>query len=389
MIADHFQIHNHDDRTRLSFRVRSEAREHTIFFEWPGPSPLVPGDVAFSACLLPAIIAGDALRVDAEVSEKLLLNADRIQALWRDWFPFIKRDIVIQPANVISQLDSRPHESHTREKACFFTAGVDSFYSALHHEDAPEALIHVKGLSEFKGNQSLSDGVEANLEAAAHELELPMYMIETNLREFAKSYISWVLYFGSALGTVAHFTSAAFDTVHIGSCHPVGYPRPWGSHEKLNPLYSNQLVSITHHGDQTNRFQKIEAIANHACVHRHLWVCGKLQGEQLNCGRCEKCLRTMIALDICGSLRLSDTLPKFLDLKRVARTRIYARQLMDHVEENLAGAKRRQARPELIEVLEDMHHRAPSRFCNWVITCIQEWKMHFPQLSFLAPRFRP
>ena len=387
MIADHIQIHNNDDRTRLSFRVRNRRREHAIFFEWSGPPPLMPGDVALAACLLPAIQAGGTFHVDADVSETLLDNANRIQALWREWFPFIKRDIIIRPANVISRLDAHPHKGKTRMKGCFFTAGVDSFYTALHHEKRADALIHVRGLSSFDGNQSLSDRVEANVVAAAHELERPMHIVETNLREFSSLHMSWIYYFGSALGTVAHFTSAIFDTIHIASCHPIPHERPWGSHEKLDPQYSNQFVAIEYHGGNVNRFQKVEAIADHACVHRHLLVCAKYQGERMNCGQCEKCLRTMTALDICGTLRFSETLSKCLDLKEVARVRVHSKLLIDLREENIVGAKKHQARPELIRALEDMH-RPPSAFRNWAIDRFLEWKMRFPRLSVLAPRFR-
>mgnify|MGYP002632687869 FL=1 len=50
------------------------------------------------------------------------------------------------------------------------------------------------------------------------------------------------------------------------------------------------------------RLEKIRAIAGERIVQQHLRVCWQNLHGRLNCGVCEKCVRTMLALDTCGLL---------------------------------------------------------------------------------------
>jgi hypothetical protein len=50
------------------------------------------------------------------------------------------------------------------------------------------------------------------------------------------------------------------------------------------------------------RLEKIRRISTEPLVQRNLRVCWQNVAGSLNCGRCEKCVRTMLSLDICGTL---------------------------------------------------------------------------------------
>jgi hypothetical protein len=43
-------------------------------------------------------------------------------------------------------------------------------------------------------------------------------------------------------------------------------------------------------------------IAQDACVRKYLRVCWEYRNTGINCGVCEKCIRTMLTLDTCGQL---------------------------------------------------------------------------------------
>ena len=49
-------------------------------------------------------------------------------------------------------------------------------------------------------------------------------------------------------------------------------------------------------------------------MHRHLRVCWQNVGTDLNCGRCEKCVRTMAMLAGAGVLDRCETFPDRVDL---------------------------------------------------------------------------
>ena len=59
---------------------------------------------------------------------------------------------------------------------------------------------------------------------------------------------------------------------------------------------------VVHCAGRDTRLEKIRAISSEPLVQRHLRVCWKNVANHLNCGRCEKCVRTMLALDACGTL---------------------------------------------------------------------------------------
>jgi hypothetical protein len=74
---------------------------------------------------------------------------------------------------------------------------------------------------------------------------------------------------------------------------------PWGSHVLVDPLFSTPRLRVIQDGAAFSRGQKLERIAGLPVVQRSLRVCWR-SGTDLNCGRCGKCLRAMIALEVLG-----------------------------------------------------------------------------------------
>ena len=71
----------------------------------------------------------------------------------------------------------------------------------------------------------------------------------------------------------------------------------------LDPLYSTGAVEILHQPNALTRFERLESIAQNPQVLRNLVVCLAFPtAPQINCGECEKCLRTMTALVALGKL---------------------------------------------------------------------------------------
>src|SRR5262249_47545700 len=60
---------------------------------------------------------------------------------------------------------------------------------------------------------------------------------------------------------------------------------------------------------EARRVDKIAGIVSHPLAIRHMRVCLKNQGRPDNCGHCQKCARTMMALDILGRLSEVPTFP--------------------------------------------------------------------------------
>ncbi len=101
----------------------------------------------------------------------------------------------------------------------------------------------------------------------------------------------------------------------IGSSSTYAAMPPNGSHPLLDSLWRSTAVTLMNHGSWISRVGKLERIADNEVVRDTLRVCWQNPDLGLNCGRCEKCLRTMTVLEVLGLLDRFVTLPDELELE--------------------------------------------------------------------------
>src|SRR2546430_360740 len=208
----------------------------------------------------------------------------------------------------------------------------------------------------------LRERVADALRRAAQELGKPLIEVETNLRAFSDSYVSWSEeYDGSALASVALLLSAELGKVYIPASFSEAFLMPWGTHPHLDPLWSTEGTEIVHDGNQTGRPQKVARIAQSEAALRWLRVCWENRDQAYNCGRCEKCLRTMVNLRIAGALDRCPTFARPLDLRAVRNLVIPDECARIFVEENLEACRAAGTDPELEQALEACLVARPSR----------------------------
>ena len=90
----------------------------------------------------------------------------------------------------------------------------------------------------------------------------------------------------------------------------------WGSHPVLDPLLSSANTEIIHDG-AVSRIAKTRFLIEKCIDLSNLRVCNV--ASDYNCGKCEKCLRTMVAIELLGGHVAS--LPK-LPKQRFANIKI-------------------------------------------------------------------
>lgn len=86
----------------------------------------------------------------------------------------------------------------------------------------------------------------------------------------------------------------------IGASHHLADPVPMGSHPAVDHLLSSQRLQIIHDGSRFTRLEKVRELATWPTGLAALRVCPETSGEEANCGRCEKCLRTRLELLAAG-----------------------------------------------------------------------------------------
>ncbi|MGH7857039.1 MAG: hypothetical protein ACREQY_06865 [Candidatus Binatia bacterium] len=221
-------------------------------------------------------------------------------------------------------------------------------------------MIFVHGFELRQAEPSLREKILRGVREAASELGKPLLEVETNLRTFSDPLCAWGWrYHGSALASVALLLSPRFHKIYIPGAHPYRHLAPWGSHPLVDPLWSTEGIEIVHDGCEATRAEKVARISGCETVLRWLRVCFRNTNGAYDCGRCEKCVRTMISLRIVGALERCPTFESPLDLDAVRRLEIPDDNIRSLTRENLEAAESRGDDQALVEALRSCLRGAP------------------------------
>jgi len=266
--------------------------------------------------LLPLAFETDEdLVLDGPVDAELLRNVHELMEVWSCWLPG-KR-----PVRVTADMAdvSKPRGSRT---GLFFTAGVDSFFSLLHHDEMarlhPEwnlspidDLIYIEGYDIPLADRAALDHKRASLQAVAQETGKTLVTLATNFRDTSLSMRK------NAWGPVVHGPALAASGLLLGRrwrelliAASITYDEsgPWGSTAVTDPLFSTSATRVSHDGAGFHRLRKVDFLSPFDAALNHLHVCWQDCSER-NCGVCEKCLRTLLALDLAGVRERARTFP--------------------------------------------------------------------------------
>ena len=305
-------------------------------------------------------------RVVAEMpaSARLLRQLPRIQQIFHGWAP----DLGVVPVEAASRGGSE--RSDGGGVASLFSGGVDSFYTALKHRGELDALVFVHGFSGRLEDPGLRKKASLGAHSAARRLGLALLEVETNAKDFVSAHVPWHQYHGALLAGVALFLSPSFRKVYVPGSLSYDSSFPYGSHPSVDPLWSTEEMELIYDGYESNRFEKVAFIAKDERPRAFLRVCGNLADRNYNCGWCEKCLRTMVALEIVGVLASCPTFPP-LDLRRVAALNPSSPQTWDLWEQNLRAAEQLGCDRTLVDVLRLVVERRDHRRESWTRSVVR------------------
>ena len=129
---------------------------------------------------------------------------------------------------------------------------------------------------------------------------IPVY---TNIRHLCDERALWLdSFFGAVLAAMAHSFSARINLMFIGSSYDIPNLHPCGSHPLLDPEYSSYGMRIRHRDYELSRLEKVKVVSEWDAAFQNFRVCLANVSDQLNCGKCEKCVRTMTELTALGVL---------------------------------------------------------------------------------------
>jgi hypothetical protein len=193
--------------------------------------------------------------------------------------------------------------------------------------------------------------VERRLASTAARLGKRLLVVRTNIRALLDPSITWEIAHGPALTAVALLLSPRFERILIGAGMTYGQLFNRGSHPLHDHLWSTERCRIEHHGAHLTRAAKTSQAAQSQEALDVLRVCWR-HVDRYNCGRCEKCVRTMVALEVLGALERCPTFEAPLDLDSIATLRFSDPDLPIWWRENLDLAREHNADPRLVTAVE-------------------------------------
>ena len=294
----------------LAVLVDLDGEENVLHFS--GLPATCSNDFLVPLLLVPAMSRGAELQLPTVMTRETCERVATLQSIFRTWFEGFRETAIT------ATTDSNQFRSATGPRprsACFFSGGVDSFFSVLELLEELDEVILVSGFDFGLGREQEPNETEilGRLEAAASELGLSVVHIRTDLRDWSEKFVRWDEYVGSALAAVALMLDASFDRVYIPSSFTYNQLFPHGTHPLTDPLWSTAAVAVRMHGADTTRLQKVARIATSPVAMRTLRVCWENRDGAYNCGRCSKCVRTMVDLWAADALHQCETLPHKID----------------------------------------------------------------------------
>jgi hypothetical protein len=308
--------------TRLAGRVTGPglAAEELLWADVPDE---VLEDVttrldAWLLWLLPhAFETGEELFLDGPVDAELLRHAHELMEVWSCWRPGK------HPIRVIAEA-SDPSEQQGTRTGLFFTAGVDSFYSLLHHDELahlhPEwkmrpvdDLIYVEGYDIPLRHRPALDRKRVALQTVAAETGKTLVTLTTNYRDTGVSLRpkAWgPIVHGPAVAASGLLLGRRWDRLLLSASFGYDELNPWGSTAVTDPLCSTSATRLWHYGADasSDRLRKMECLSRFDVAMNHLHVCWQDFSDR-NCGTCEKCFRTLLALDLVGARDRASSFP--------------------------------------------------------------------------------
>jgi hypothetical protein len=337
MRIENLKSENYANKARVSAKIiweDCERPEQEIFFETHEDYSvdLSPNPHAFVvACIMPAMrFREERIHIDAEICPELK-DGLKVALSWiRHWCSNYRNyDKLVRIE--AKTLRCPPTLTRPPRAGFFFSGGVDSIATLLYNRsnfplEHPKSLkdaLFVYGL-EIRGLEKY-EYVLNSVSVLANDTKLSLIPVYTNIRELGPENFSdfwqhfWFEEFmGAAFAAIAHAFSNRLTSVYISASDDIPglallkkqFLTPFSSHPLIDPNYSSTDLQIKHDGICLSRLDKTKLVAEWDLALQHLRVCNRSESyepDHFNCGKCEKCIRTMLALLVINALDKTTT----------------------------------------------------------------------------------
>ncbi len=310
---------------KIGIRYRKDLIEDDSFIMWYSVNSKYSEALCFERCdafvvavLYFAMIAEEDIQSEVPITSKLLyqLNNMIIPALHDEKTGLRKIEVVADPAEEVEKIANYCGTG--------VSCGVDSFSAILMNlEDCVQPEYKLTHLAVFNTGALNYDGYGKNVpldlwrektlqefdernklgEIVSEELGLKFIDIDSNIPEFYQGAFSFSHTYRNCSAVLA--TQKMWENYYYASAgYGVKTDMSLLDDSSNGDLFILPNISLNHlnfySGDfNKSRLKKLEYLLDKSVAQKYLNVCAY---ETVNCGHCAKCIRTMMGLDLLGSL---------------------------------------------------------------------------------------
>ena len=263
-------------------------------------------------CLLPAIhLKEKRIFLDEEICPLLKESLTIAMAILKEWTKG-----QYQPLKIETKIKSIIEPLQNNRTGMFMSGGMDSLAALrLNRLNYPEShpgfvkdsfFLHgfdIGGVVERGMKYHVFERAKEAIYKITNDAKVELIPVYTNIRHLCDERALWLdSFFGAVLASIAHTFSNRLNMVFIGSSYDIPNLHPCGSHPLLDPEYSSYDMRIRHRDYELSRIEKIKIVSQWDVAFQNFRVCLANVPDRLNCGKCEKCVRTMTELTSLGLL---------------------------------------------------------------------------------------
>lgn len=366
MKIENLKVEKKGNRARIAATIRWEDCDRPtreIYFETDeefSSSLSCNPDTFLLACIIQAMHYGEErVSIDAEICPELRDGLITAMSLNRYWYGMSRNLVRIDAKTRTNTLSPS-----TPERAgFFFSGGIDSLATLrnnrlnfpLEHPWSFKDGLLVFGL-EVDKMENFEHVISALIEIA-HDADIKLIPVYTNIRCMDDG---WWSYWeneleGAVFSAIAHAFTHRLTVVSIASSFDIPNLHPLGSHPLLDPCYSGSDMRIRHDGFALSRLNKTKLIADWDVAIQNIRVCNKSEFYQqgmLNCGKCEKCVRTMLAFLALGMSKKARAFPEHDISEELVQSSVILNKHIFYLYEELISPLKQRGRHDLACAIE-------------------------------------
>jgi hypothetical protein len=235
--------------------------------------------------------------VHGDVSPALLCNLEEFQVAWVLWYPNLYHRI-----DIFAETEREQFRPKTTAAITSFSGGVDSCFTVWRHKKGKagrnsqnlRAGLIIHGADIPIGRVATFDRATVKAKVLLDSLNVELIPMGINLRKLGDNFAHSN---AAILASCLMLLQGGFITGLIaGAQSYADLYFPWGSNPITDRLLSSGVFNIIYDSMDSPRNRKVREIAYWPEVNQYLRVClGEDRSQRdKNCGRCEKCIRTIL-----------------------------------------------------------------------------------------------